>query len=173
MKSKKAKISLHKKLNEFADMNEIAITDIIEKMDNTAKISNTTIYQLCQAILKVGVTAVYMSGGAMRCIEILGVFANHGIKGKEAGLHLKVILLSLLAPSEDAKKLMNQLGISEIDANGNLKDFAVFFPELRKVMKKKSKEQQLNILSTLFSTRRLVTAMILCYEIAPGKGVKA
>ena len=163
----------YKKLKEFADINGITIADIFKKMDDTARISNTTIYQLCQAILKVDVTAVYMPGGAMRCIEILGVFANHGIKGKEAGLHLKVILLSLLASSEDAKKLMNQLEISEIDENGNLKDFAEFFPELRRSMKKKSEEQQLNILSTLFSTRSVVPAMILCYEIAPREEVKA
>ncbi|MDE5769249.1 MAG: phage tail tape measure protein [Oscillospiraceae bacterium] len=166
-------MSSYEKLKEFADINEVSMTNIVEKMDNTASISNTTIYQLCQAILKVDVTAVYMPGGAMKCIEILGILANYGIKGEEAGLHLKSILLLLLAPSEDAKKLMNQLGISEIDANGNLKDFAVFFPELRKVMKKKSKEQQLNILSTLFSTRRLVPAMILCYGIDPEKEVKA
>ncbi|MDE5884200.1 MAG: phage tail tape measure protein [Oscillospiraceae bacterium] len=173
MKSENVTLSWYKKLNEFVYINEIAIADIIEKMCDTARISNMTIYPLCQAILKVDVTTVCMPGGAMKCIEILGILANYGIKGEEAGLHLKSILLLLLAPSEDAKKLMNQLGISEIDANGNLKDFAVFFPELRKVMKKKSKEQQLNILSTLFSTRRLVPAMILCYGIDPEKEVKA
>ena len=163
----------YKKLKEFADVNGIAITDILEKMIDTASISNTKIYQLCQAVLEIGTMTVYMPGGALRCIEILGILANHGIKGEEAGLCLRIILFSLLAPDKYARNLLNQLEISEVDANGDLKDFAEFFPELRRSMKKKSEEQQLNILSTLFSTRSVVPAMILCYEIAPREEVKA
>lgn len=173
MKSKKAKISLHKKLNEFADMNGIAIDDILKKMHDTASISNTTIYQLCKAILKVDVTALYMPGGAMRCIEVLGILANYGINDEEAGLHLRYILLSLLHPSEDAKNRMNQLGISEVDANGELKDFSELFPELRKVITNRSENQKLDLLSTLFSKKSIVPAIRLCYGIAPEKGVKA
>ena len=171
MKSENVTIP-YKKLKEFADINGIAITDILKKMSDTASISNTTIYQLCQAVLEIGTMAMYMLGGVLRCIEILGILANHGMKGEEAGFHLRIILFSLLAPDKYARNLLNQLEISEVDANGDLKDFAEFFPELRKVMEKMSEKQKLDIVATLFPTHVIVSAMILCYEIAQGKEVK-
>jgi TP901 family phage tail tape measure protein len=53
-------------------------------------------------------------------VAVIGEMANAGIQGSDAGTSLKQMLLSLQAPSDTAKKQMDQLGISIYDAQGKM-----------------------------------------------------
>ena len=51
----------------------------------------------------------------------LGILANNGIKGSDAGTLLKSALLALQSPSKQAAKAMDELGVSAYDASGQLR----------------------------------------------------
>ncbi len=93
----------------------------VDSMAVTAQKSNTSVAQLGQAILTVGGTAKIMAGGTTELNTALGVLANRGIKGAEGGTHLRNILLALSAPTETAKGVLEELGISVSDSEGNMR----------------------------------------------------
>lgn len=87
-------------------------------MAKTAQSSNTDIDQLGEAFIT--------AGGKLRDLGVdfeegaiaLGLMANAGIKGSEAGRGLSAILTNLTHPTGQAKKAMEELGISVFDSNG-------------------------------------------------------
>lgn len=98
------------------EINELdAYLDVMAK---TAQSSNTDIDQLGEAFIT--------AGGKLRDLGIdfkegaiaLGLMANAGIKGSEAGRGLSAILTNLTAPTGQAKKALEELGISVFDTNG-------------------------------------------------------
>lgn len=133
----------------------------VDQMAKTASRSNTSVSQLGEAILTVGGTAKYMSGGTKELNAVLGVMADNGIKGSEAGTHLRNMLLQLSSPTNDAKNLLSQLGVSVFDAEGNMRSFSEIFPELNNAMADFTDEQKLDAFSTLFNVRDIATANAL------------
>lgn len=81
--------------------------------------SNMSAEQMMEAFLDVG--------GVMRGLGVpitdtataLGVLANQGIKGSEAGTALKAIMANLTTGTGQAGEMMEKLGVSAFDADGN------------------------------------------------------
>ena len=128
-------------------------TALVDQMAKTASKTNTSVGQLGEAILTVGGTASYMAGGTEELNAVLGVMANSGIKGAEAGTHLRNMLLRMAAPTAEGSKLLEDLGVSIFDAEGNMRSFSQIFPELNSAMSSLTDEQKLDAFSTLFNTR--------------------
>ena len=85
---------------------------LVDQMAKASSKSNTSVAQLGEAILTVGGTAKYMSGGTEELNTVLGVLADNGIKGSEAGTHLRNMLLSLASPTDAAAKWIEDLGFN-------------------------------------------------------------
>lgn len=110
---------------------------LVDQMAQAASSSNTSVSQLGDAILTVGGTAKNLSGGITEMNTVLGIMADNGIKGGEAGTHLRNVILSLSAPTDTAAAAMAELGVSATDAEGNLRpledvmaDFNVAFADM-------------------------------------------
>lgn len=126
---------------------------LMDQMAKTASSSNTSVGQLGEAILTVGGTAQYMSGGTTELNTVLGVLADNGIKGSEAGTHLRNMLLSLAAPTDKAQAWMDKLGVKFFDAEGNMRSFSDVFPELNAAMSDLTQEQKLQAFADMFNVR--------------------
>lgn len=136
-------------------------TALVDQMAKASSKSNTSVEQLGDAILTVGGTAQYMSGGTEELATVLGVLADNGIKGAEGGTHLRNMLLSLSAPTEDAQKQLDALGVNIFDAEGNMRSFADIFPELNAAMSNLTDQQKLDAFSAIFNTRDIASATAL------------
>lgn len=136
-------------------------TAMVDQMAQTASKSNTSVAQLGEAILTVGGTAQYMAGGTTELNAVLGVLADNGIKGSEGGTHLRNILLKLASPTTDAQKLLDQLGVSVFDTEGNMRSFTELFPELNAAMSTMTDQEKLDAMSTLFNSRDIASATAL------------
>lgn len=134
---------------------------MVDQMAKASSKTNTSVAQLGEAILTVGGTAQYMAGGTKELTAVLGVLADNGIKGAEGGTHLRNMLLSLSKPSDDAVALLQTLGVSIFDAEGNMRSFADIFPELNAAMANMTDQQRLDAMSTLFNTRDIAAATAL------------
>lgn len=80
----------------------------------------------------------------------IGLMANSGIKGSQAGTALREGLINLVNPSEDAKKAMDTLGISVTDSKGNMKSFRTIMGDLREKMGGLSETQKASAAATIF-----------------------
>jgi phage-related minor tail protein len=61
----------------------------------------------------------------------LGLMANAGIKGSQAGTSLKTVIANLANPTDKMATVMGQLGLSITDANGEMLPFKDIMDELR------------------------------------------
>jgi len=90
--------------------------DIAAKANNK---SNQTAQQLMEAYLGVGGTMKNLNIPLEESATALGVLANRGIKGSEAGTALNAIMINLTTGAGQAGAMMEKLGISAFDSSGN------------------------------------------------------
>lgn len=107
-------------------------TTFVDQLTMTSQKSNTSMGQLGEAILTVGGTAKKLKGGTVELTTALGILADEGTKGSEAGTALRNIILSLAAPTNTAAKELEKLGVSAYDTNGNFRSLDDIFIDLHK-----------------------------------------
>ena len=61
----------------------------------------------------------------------IGLMANAGIKGSQAGTALRNLFTRMAKPTKQSAKAMERLGVSLTDSKGNMKDFDTIMGELR------------------------------------------
>ena len=61
----------------------------------------------------------------------IGLMANAGIKGSQAGTALRSVLTRLAKPTKESEKAMAALGLSLTDSSGNMKSFKEIMVDLR------------------------------------------
>lgn len=79
----------------------------------------------------------------------IGLMANAGIKGSEAGTALRSVLTRLVAPPKDAAEAMAKLGIQVRNADGSIKPLSKTLNELRSKMNGLSKAEKVELANSL------------------------
>lgn len=100
----------------------VSVNELPNYLDVAAKAqnkSNQTAEQLMEAYLGVGGTMKNLNVPLTESATALGILANRGIKGSEAGNALNAIMLNLTTGTGQAGKMMQSLGVSAFDSQGN------------------------------------------------------
>lgn len=100
----------------------VTVDKLPEYLDIAAKAqnkSNQSAEQLMEAYLNVGGTMKDLGVPIEESAAALGVMANRGRKGGEAGQALSAIMANLTTGTGQAGKMMKKLGISAFDSKGN------------------------------------------------------
>lgn len=154
-------------------------TQLVDEMAKTASISNTSVEQMGDAFLVVGGLAQELNGGFVELadgtqapvdgiqeLEIaLGAMANAGVKGSEAGTHMRNMLLKLASPTEAGTLALEEMGVKVFDATGKMRSLSDIFGDLNKELSSMDQEAKLNVISDLFNTRDLASAEALLAAI--------
>lgn len=90
--------------------------DVATKAQNK---SNQSAEQLMEAYLGVGGTMKNLNVPIAESATALGVLANRGIKGAEGGNALNAIMVNLTTGTGQAGQMMQKLGVSAFDSQGN------------------------------------------------------
>ncbi|SMF91206.1 phage tail tape measure protein, TP901 family, core region [Paenibacillus uliginis N3/975] len=105
----------------------------------------------------------------------LGLFANRGLKGSDAGTSLKTMLQTLQPVTKDQIALFEALGLVTadgsnqfFDAAGNIKSLDDIAGTLRKSMAKLTNQERQHALKLMFGTDAVRAATILFKEGAEG-----
>ena len=85
----------------------------------------------------------------------IGIMANSGIKGSQAGTTLRGALTRLVKPTGDMVSTMEDLGVEFFDAQGNMKPLKGIIKELEKGTKGLTTQQKNQALTTLFGQEAL------------------
>lgn len=99
----------------------------------------------------------------------LAAMASAGLIGSDAGTSLKTMLMRLSGPTAEAKTLMDDLGISAFDAQGNFVGLANFAGSLQGALRGMSDEQRQATLTTIFGSDAVRAAAVIYQQ--GGKGL--
>lgn len=97
----------------------------------------------------------------------LGLFANAGLSGSDAGTSFKTMLTSMLSPTKQQAETMQALGLSFFDANGEFIGLDATAGMLREQLGGLTDEQRQTALAVLFGSDAVRAASIL-YEQGAG-----
>lgn len=123
----------------------------IDEMAKTSQKSNTSVAQLGEATLVCAGT-VSLTGQSLETMNTaLGVMANNGIKSAEGGTHLRNILLSLSAPTDNASGAIKSLGLRINDSGGKMRDLNDIMTDMNRLMSDMTQEQKTKLISTIFN----------------------
>lgn len=150
-------------------------TQLVDEMAKASSTGNTSVEQLGDAFLTVGGLAQELNGGMVELsdgttasvdgiqeLEIaLTAMANAGVKGSEAGTHMRNMLLKLSSPTDDGVAAFKQLGVEVFDAGGKMRSLEDIFTDLSAGMDKLTQEEKLQAISDIFNTRDTAAAEAL------------
>lgn len=94
----------------------------------------------------------------------IGIMANAGIQGSQAGTSLRGALSRLSKPTKDMSEAMDELGISFYDSNGKMKSLTEQVGMLRQATEGMTDEQKNNYLVTLYGQEALSGMLALINE---------
>ncbi|WP_061101925.1 phage tail tape measure protein [Peptostreptococcus anaerobius] len=106
-------------------------TKYLDQVAKTANLSNTNISQLMEAWIGAGGSLRTANISMSQTNALLGILANAGIKGSEAGTSLSRIFMNLNATSSEAGKAMKKLGINVADSSGKMRSKIDVLKELK------------------------------------------
>lgn len=79
----------------------------------------------------------------------IGLMANAGIKGSQAGTSLRSIMSRLATDTSDARTELEKLGVQVIKEDGSMRDLGSVMVDMRKKLSKLSQEEQINYAKTI------------------------
>jgi TP901 family phage tail tape measure protein len=141
------------------------VSDVLANAANAAAGEITDFSQgMSQASAVAAATGISLEDTA----ATLGILANNGIKGSDAGTLLKSALLALQSPSGPAAAAMERLALSAYDASGNFVGLSSVFGQLSEAQKRMTPEAYAAATSTLFGSDAARLAGIAGREGAAG-----
>lgn len=143
---------------------KLEVKDLNGYLDMVAKASqksNTSSQQLLEAFINVGATASNLNISLEESSAALGILANNGTKGYEAGTKLNSILTRMTAQSEPAQKAWNSIGVSVYDANGKFRGLTTILSETKKKFSDLTEEERQYFLKQVAGTDNITDFMNL------------
>lgn len=128
--------------------------------------ANTNVSMMGETFKYVAPLAGTLGYSAEDVAVAVGLMANSGIKAGQAGTALRAALSSLLNPSEKAAGLMEDLGISMTDVNGNSLPLADTFDMLREAFSGLAESEQASAAAVLFG-QEAMSGMLSVINAAP------
>ena len=120
--------------------------DVLAK---AASSSNTNVGMMGQTFKYVAPIAGSMKYSVEDTAVAIGLMANAGIKGEQAGTALRAMLTRLVKPPKDAAVAMEKLGISVVNADGTMKPLIDVIGMLREKFAGLDDSQKASYASTL------------------------
>lgn len=139
----------------------VSVNDLAHYLDVVAAAqsnSNTSMQQLLEAFVECGGSAKNFGLNVEDVSAILGVMANRGIKGTEAGTALNSIFVNMLGSTAKTAAAMEALNLSLYDDTGAMKDVTEVLKEMGKALETATDEQR-NNLEAMLGGKTQITAL--------------
>lgn len=119
--------------------------------------SNTTLTQMQEAYIDCGATFKNFNTPLQESGTLLGILANRGIKGSEAGVKLQSTLVNLTKQSGESYKAMQAIGVSAYDSQGKFKGITNVLKEVQEKTKNLTEEERNNYFTMIAGKTQLTT----------------
>lgn len=125
---------------------------VADVLAGTANAAAGEITDIAQGLQQAGSVAAQFGMTIDETAGALGVLANNGIKGSDAGTLLKSTLLALQDTGKPAATAMEELGISVYDAQGKFRGLGPIMDELKAASTNLTEEQYNQATAVLFGS---------------------
>lgn len=128
---------------------------VADVLARTAADTNAGILDTGEAMKYIAPVANAMKISLEETAGAIGILANAGIKGSQAGTTLRGALIRLTKPAKPARMAMEQLGFSAFDSAGQMKPLAQTIGELNEKTAGMTDEQKNSAIATIFGVEAL------------------
>lgn len=143
---------------------------IADALAGAANESSADLQDLALGLQMAGQSAQMAGLNIFETAGSLAAMADQGLRGSDAGTSLKTFLMRLNPVQVKQKKIMNELGLSFFDANGQMVGMTEVSQRLRVALKGMTQEQRNQALATIFGSDAVRAANIV-YQAGP-KGLQ-
>lgn len=143
-------------------------TRIANALAGAANASSADVSDLTQAMSQCSAQASLAGWSLEDTAAALALFADHGVKGSDAGTSLKTMLQRLSAPTDQAADAMEAYGLEVRDSNGKMKDITGIADELTGKLGTLSDAERDAALQTIFGSDASRAAAILVQSGSEG-----
>lgn len=143
-------------------------TRIANALAGAANASSADVSDLTQAMSQCSAQASLAGWSLEDTSAALALFADHGVKGSDAGTSLKTMLQRLSAPTDQAADAMEAYGLEVRDSNGKMKDITGIADELTGKLGTLSDAERDAALQTIFGSDASRAAAILMQSGSEG-----
>lgn len=142
----------------------------LDDVAEASRSSNTNIDMIAEAMIKAGGQFRNLKTPLSEASTLIGVMANRGQKGAEAGTALNSILINLTAGAGQAKKAMKSINLEAYDAKGNFKGVSNVLKELNDKIKVLTPERRQKVLAGIGGKTQIDTLNNLLASVEEGTG---
>ena len=128
------------------------VADVLAK---NAADTNAAVYDTGEAMKYIAPVAAAMGIEFEECAAAIGILADNGIKGSQAGTTLRGALSRLSKPTDDMVAVMDKLGLSFYDNEGKMKSLAEQISMLKTATADLTDEERNRYLITLYGQESL------------------
>ena len=143
-------------------------TRIANALAGAANASSADVSDLTQAMSQCSAQAALAGWSLEDTAAALALFADHGVKGSDAGTSLKTMLQRLAAPTDQAAEAIAAYGLNIRDSNGQMKDISGIADELTGKLGGLSDAERDAALQTIFGSDASRAAAILMQSGSEG-----
>lgn len=137
---------------------------VADVLANTANASASSMIDVGNSLKYVAPVSAALKISLEDTAAAIGLLANQGVKGEQAGTSLRGILASLASPSAAAKSAMDALGLSVFDAGGKFVGLRAFTDQLAQAKLRLSDADFAAAASTAFGNEGFTAANALAAE---------
>jgi len=134
------------------------ITDV---MATTITNANTNVEQLGEAFKNVAPVSKNLNVSLEETSAMLGILANSGKKGGEAGTNLKIIFQRLASTSKPVVEALNSIGVKAYDSTGKLKPLTQTIKDINSELVNLSEQERNDVMKKLYGEEAIAGASIL------------
>lgn len=137
---------------------------VADVLAENANRTNSSVYETGEAMKYVAPLARAAGLSMEETAAAIGIMANAGIQGSQAGTTLRGAISRLSKPTKDMKEAMKELGISFYDSDGKMKSLTEQVGMMREATAGLTDEQKNNHLVTLYGQESLSGMLALINE---------
>ncbi|MCO4819780.1 MAG: phage tail tape measure protein [Bacteroidetes bacterium] len=136
--------------------NMTRVSDVLVKANT---IANASVQQFSESLTnKAGAALRLLKKDVEEGAAVLAVYADQGVKGKEAGSQLNIVLRDLQKAAVNNKKAFIDAGVAVFDSQGNMRNMADIVEQLEGRLLSMSDEQKRTELALLGFTDKSISA---------------
>lgn len=130
-------------------------------LTQTANLSNASIEDMQQALATIGGTASNAGIDMKTTASAIGLLTNRGFSAAQASQDLNHAILQMQAPSQIAQGQIDKLGLSFVDAQGNMKPLPQILDEIGDSMSDMTSSEKAAALKKMFGTSGMAAVLPL------------
>lgn len=140
----------------------------VAALAGAANASSADVSDITQALAQAGTSAASAGLSIQDTTAFLGLFADSGIQGSDAGTSLRTMLTRLVPQTKEASKAMDALGLSYLDGNGQLVNAEEIVKRTQKAFSGLTDEQKISAANTIFGADAQRAVNVLTAEGVDG-----